>query len=100
MPFVPTSQIGFPSLGIPGVDVVPNLTPGASLSALACISPRLSQTMRLPSRVDVPTTDAAGNLRFTTFKNMGRPLLWSGDVAAAKRVRRVASKARRARGGR
>jgi hypothetical protein len=96
LPTVPTS-FGF---GIPGVDIVPNQTPGASLGALACISPRQSTSMRLPSRVDVPTMDSSGNLRFTVFKNMGRPLLFSGDVAAAKRVRRVAARARRARGGR
>ncbi len=64
----------------------------------AVISQRPSMGMRLPSRVDVPTVDRSGNVRFTTFKNMGRPLLWSGDLAASKRVRKVASKARRAKG--
>jgi hypothetical protein len=34
------------------------------------------------------------------FKPAGRPILWSGDLSACKRVRKVASRARRARGGR
>lgn len=77
---------------IPGIDIV---SQGA-----VCISPRATGSFRLPSRVDVPVPQRDGTMRFTTFKNMGRPLLWSGDVAAAKRVRRVASKARRSVGGR
>jgi len=77
---------------LPFVDVVPQ---GA-----VCITPRATGSFRLPSRVDVPVPQRDGTMRFTTFKNMGRPLLWSGDVAAAKRVRRVAAKARRGLGGR
>jgi hypothetical protein len=75
---------------IPFIDVVPQ---GAT-----CITPRQSQVRRLPSRVDVPTMDSSGNVRFTTFKNMGRPVLWTGDFAAAKRVKKVASRARRSGG--
>lgn len=37
-----------------------------------------------------------GNL--VTYKNMGRCVLFSGDLTAAKRVRKVAGKARRAKG--
>lgn len=59
-----------------------------------CIVPRMTQSMRLPSRVDVPNANGT----FTTFKNMGRPILWTGDLAATKRVRKVASRARRAGG--
>ncbi len=90
----------FPSLGLPGVDLVPNNTPGAGFGSVACITPRAGTSMRLPSRVDVPTTDASGNSKVTTYKNMGRPVLYSGDIAAARRVRKVAARARRARGGR
>jgi len=87
-----------------------NLIPGGAGQTLlpaqaggACIAPTAQTTIRLPSRVDVPTRDAAGNQRFTTFKNMGRPILWSGDVAAAKRVKRISSRVAkfgRRRGGR
>ena len=99
MPNVPTAQ--------PGGAVVP-YNPTSTIwgsAGMACIPPgsatiqqRPSMGMRLPSRVDVPTIDRSGNVRFTTFKNMGRPLLWSGDLAASKRVRKVAAKARRAKG--
>jgi len=110
-------QAGFPLLG-PGIgralpyiggalaenflDVLPPLqqmlpeflggTP--SMPAGNCIVPRMTQSMRLPSRVDVPNANGT----FTTFKNMGRPILWTGDLAATKRVRKVASRARRAGG--
>jgi hypothetical protein len=85
-----TPALGGIGLDIPFIDIVPQGTTG--------ISPRQNCTMSLPSRVDVPTRDSRGNVRFTTFKNMGRPLLWSGDLAASKRVRKVAAKARRAKG--
>ena len=105
MPHVATSGPGavqrateFFGLGVPGGDLVP--TGVGSLQSVACITPRMTGSVRLPSRVDVPTSDHHGNVRFTTFKNMGRPLLWSGDLAAAKRVRKVAAKARRRVGGR
>jgi len=73
---------------------------GAAALPGTTIQPRLVQSLRLPSRVDVPKVDSAGNLTFTTFKNMGRPILFTGDIACAKRVNKVAARARRARGGR
>jgi len=88
--YTPVGASGGWGLDFPLVDFVPQGT--------TTIQPRQSCSMRLPSRVDVPTRDARGNVRFTTFKNMGRPLLWSGDLAASKRVRKVAAKARRAKG--
>jgi len=85
---------------LPFIDIVAQGSrigpPGAT-----CIVPTLGPTRAtLPQRVDVPTTDASGNMRFTTYKNMGRAILFAGDFAAVKRVRKVASKARRATGGR
>lgn len=74
--------------------------PGTTGGGVATITPRTIVSRRLPSRVDVPIADASGNMRFVTFKNMGRPILWSGDLSACKRVRRAGSKARRAAGGR
>jgi len=79
-------------LDLPFVDVVPQ---GA-----ACITPRNSVSRRLPARVDVPMVDASGNSKIVTYKNMGRPVLYTGDFAAAKRVKKVAGRARRAAGGR
>lgn len=96
MPSVPTSMPGGAPLLGSGSSTSGSpwcITPGG-----ASITQRPAMGMRLPSRVDVPTVDRSGNVRFTTFKNMGRPLLWSGDLAASKRVRKVAAKARRAKG--
>ena len=97
---VPTSLPG-------GAPVAVSQQSGPSAGAPWCITPggaqirqRQGTTMRLPSTVDVPTVDRSGNVRYTTYKNMGRPVLYSGDYAAAKRVTKVASKARRRRGGR
>jgi len=44
------------------------------------------------------TNPATGKMVW--FRRAGRPLLWSGDLAACKRVRRAASHARRRVGGR
>lgn len=87
MPMVPTG-IGslLPSIDLPGFDI--------AAQGATCISPMQRTSTRLPSRVDVPN----GRGGFVTFKNMGRPVLWSGDLAACKRVRRVATRAKRAGG--
>jgi len=66
----------------------------------ACITPVQRTSVSLPSRVDVPTVDARGNTRFTSFVNMGRPVLWAGDLRACKRVKKAGARARRAAGGR
>jgi len=97
MPHVPTSiPVAFPG-GAPVQQAAfpMQITPGGGGGQ---IRPAAHCSTSLPSRVDIPTVDARGNTRFTTFKNMGRPLLWSGDLAASKRVRKVAAKARRAKG--
>lgn len=66
-----------------------------------CITPTAGAArLRLPSRVDVPVTDASGNMRFVTFKNVGRPILWTGDLAIAKRVKKISGRLGRSRGGR
>ena len=98
MPHIPTSiPVAFPG-GAPVVQQAAfpmQITPGGGGGQ---IRPAAHCSTSLPSRVDIPTVDARGNTRYTTFKNMGRPLLWSGDLAASKRVRKVAAKARRAKG--
>jgi hypothetical protein len=50
VPTIPTTQLG-------------PLGPVAGGGGGACITPRLSASMRLPRIVDVPMTDAAGNLK-------------------------------------
>jgi len=82
-----------PAFGLPGVDLAPQgstpITPYTSGGG-----------QRLPSTVEVPYQTANGSTRYAHYKNMGRPVLYSGDYAAAKRCRKVASKARRRSGGR
>lgn len=47
--------------------------------------------MRLPRRIQVP--DGRGGVR--EYVSRGRPVLYSGDITAARRVRKVAARARR-----
>lgn len=66
-----------------------------------CITPQVGTTLRLPSRIDVPSPSSKpGSLRFVTYKNMGAPVLFRGDLAACKRVRRVGRMVKKAAGGR
>jgi len=52
---------------------------------------------RLPARIDVPSPSQPG--RFVTFKNMGAPVLFRGDLAACKRARRVGRMVKKSLGG-
>lgn len=61
-----------------------------------CIQPVRSPAMRFPRTVQTLVTTPSGNTRVVTYRNMGSPILYSGDLAAKKRVNRV----RRKLGGR
>jgi len=79
------------SLGLPFIDVV-----GQGVGA---ITQPFRQTMRgAAAQAYITANPSTGAL--TWFKPAGRPVLWSGDLAACKRVRKVASRARRRLGGR
>lgn len=80
-----------PAFGIPGAD----LAPTGSIP----IVPN-PVTGSLPSTVLAPYRTACGRPSWTIYRKMGRPALYSGDFAAAKRVKRVASRAKRRSGGR
>lgn len=68
--------------------------PGAAAGTIFRVQgPRL-----VPRRMFQIVNPSTGSV--VTYKNVGRPILYSGDFAACKRVQRVASKARRRRGGR
>ena len=82
-----------PAFGFPGFDIAP--------SGSTPITPYTANGgQRLPSTVEVPYQTRSGQTRHAHYKNMGRPLLYSGDLAACKRVRKVGTKARRRSGGR
>ena len=113
-PVVPAIQPGFPGPGgiISGIGDVLGIGPGGggvlpggsmphvSTSGVATIQATQRTSARLPSTVHVPYHTATGQGKIATYKNMGRAILFTGDLAAARRVRRVASKARSRLGGR
>lgn len=82
------------------------LSPGVAGPQQAGILPTITATQgacppRLPARIDVPLPPTPGGApRFVTYKNMGMPVLFRGDLAACKRVRRVGRMVRKAAGGR
>jgi len=84
-----------PSFDIPFVDVVPQ-GGGASLSALT--TPYVRTMAGARAQPFVSANPVTG--RLTWFKPAGRPILWSGDLTACKRVGRIAARARRSRGKR
>lgn len=53
---------------------------------------------RLAAQTHIQINPVTGSL--TWFKPAGKPILWSGDLAATKRVARIAKRARRSRGKR
>jgi len=91
----PFGLFKLPSLLGGNVPSVPT-TPGAGLN----IQARQRTVTRLPHMVATVVPTPSGGSRVVAYRNMGRPVLWSGDFASARRVRKVAAKARRSRGGR
>lgn len=87
-------------LGAIGENLLNLLPGGAGQGGLVPIQPITSMTTRFPRTVSFTTQTPSGNPKVVTYRNMGSCLLFSGDLSAAKRVRRIASKARRRVGGR
>ncbi len=80
-----------------GGEVMPMPAPsmGCAVGPMSCSSlfePTCHGTLRAAREVTA-INPQTGKIHF--FKNAGRPVLWSSDLAAAKRVRKVASKAAR-----
>ncbi len=75
-------------LDIPGMDIAPQ-------GGAALFSPFLPTMAGARAQAFVATNPMSG--RLTWFKPAGRPILWSGDLAATKRVRKIAARARRSR---
>lgn len=81
---------------LPGVDLVSQGTGGACSALTSAFASGSSRGARAKTHVRAdPITGRA-----VWFRPAGRPILWSSDLSACKRVRKVASRARRARGGR
>ena len=83
-----------PSVGLPFIDIVPQ---GAGACMTNLTSPFSAGGMRgARAQTHIQCDPITG--RPVWFKPAGRPLLWSGDLSACKRVRKVAARARRAKG--
>ncbi len=89
---------GTPAGAFLGIGEQPVAIP--SVRGLATITPQMRTSSRLPSVVQFAVPTPSGGTRLVTYKNMGRPILYSGDLAAVRRVRRVAARAKRRVGGR
>jgi len=92
MSFVPTEQGGIGGyLG--------NLTTAVAGGGACPTAPFASSSMAGPrAQTFVVANPVTG--RAVWFKPAGRPILWSGDLSACRRVRKVAGRARRRLGGR
>jgi hypothetical protein len=94
----PISAGFMPSLnfGIPGYDLMGETRASGCNALTSPFAAGGSRGARAKTHVQMDPISG----RPVWFKPAGRPLLWSGDLTAVKRVRKIASRARRARGGR
>ena len=87
-PFVTTQGLGLPSIDVPGVDFGPQ-------GSAALFSPFIPTMAGARAQNFVAVNPISQKL--TWFRPAGRPILWSSDVSAKKRVERIAKYARRGR---
>ena len=90
----PARQAGF---DLPFIDIAPQGTMGGMGGT--CITPQARGSVGYPSTVQFLAPTPSGSTRVKTYKDKGSCLLYSDDLAACKRVKRVAARARRAVGG-
>lgn len=86
---------GTNGFGLPFVDIV-GQGGGAALGALT--SPFRPTMAGAAAQAHIQPNPVTGKI--TWFKPAGRPILWSGDLTACRRVGKIAMRARRARGKR
>lgn len=79
-----------------------DIAPQGSMSGMggACIAPTARGSIGFPTTVQFMAPTPSGNQRCHTYRNKGTALLYSDDLAACKRVKRAAARARKAVGGR
>ena len=84
--------------GLQVADVaLPGGAPITSVSGRAALAPMATAGMRLPSQITFIAPTPSGGSRIVAYRNMGRPILWSGDLAAVRRVSRVRRRVGRSR---
>jgi hypothetical protein len=81
-----------PGLQVPGTD----LTIGGSTAVARLGNPFRAGQCGATATVHVVTNPTTG--KATWFGPLGRPILWSRDLAVTKRVRKIARRAKRAGG--
>jgi hypothetical protein len=90
-------QAGFLSdtlgaIDVPGLDIVRQGGAGQLAKLTSPFVPTMAGARAQPFIASNPVTGAT-----TWFKPAGRPILWSGDLTACKRVGKIAARARRAK---
>jgi hypothetical protein len=98
MPQFPAQHAGLGNglgLDLPFIDIV-GQGGGGQLARLT--SPFVPTMAGARAQPFVASNPVSGKL--TWFKPAGRPILWSGDLTACRRVGRIAARARRSRGKR
>jgi len=81
-----------PGLQVPGTD----LTIGGSTAVARLANPFRAGQCGATATVHVQTNPTTG--KATWFGPLGRPILWSRDLAVTKRVKKIARRAKRAGG--
>lgn len=71
-----------------------------SIRGRGTIQTMAAQGQRLPRQVVFAVPTPSGGTRIVAYRNMGAPVLYSGDFASVRRVQRVARRAKRRAGGR
>jgi len=94
MPQFPSQRGGFSPVGLdlPFIDVVPQ---GGGNQLARLTSPFVPTAAGARAQPFIASNPVTG--KTTWFKPAGRPILWSGDLTACKRVGKIASRARRAK---
>lgn len=98
MPAFQSTQGGFqqalfnlPALDIPGIDITRQ---GGAATLAALTSPFFPTMAGARAQAFISPNPVTGKL--TWFKPAGKPILWSGDLTACRRVGRIARRARTA----
>lgn len=92
MPAFQSTRGGFVNVGLdlPFIDIVGQGGGGTLARLTSPFVPTMAGARAQPFIANNPVTGA-----LTWFKPAGRPILWSGDLTACKRVAKIASRARR-----
>jgi hypothetical protein len=97
LPTIGTGGMSFPALTTRGAQTIPaglSLGPGGiAITPNGVPTPNMAGGSMGPrGPVYMTVTTPSGRTIVTGYRSLGRPMLWSGDLAAVKRVARVRRK--------